>query len=242
MLIDPIALTLSNIQQDMQKVNVIANNAANALTPGFKREFLAVAQREGMTEGNQEVSSSDKGSLLKIYTDQRLGVSKQTGAALDVALTGEGYFEVSLNEDVGYTRRGNFRLNESGKLVTQDGSAVMGMAGEIYLMTPNPVIAKDGAIYEQGKQVAQLKVVVPERTANQMIHAGNGLLRPPENVSMRIASLPRMSQGQLESSNVDSTQEMVRMVEVFRHFESSHRLLQAYDDLNDKTLRNLGQF
>ena len=53
---------------------------------------------------------------------------------------------------------------------------------------------------------------------------------------------PAMVQGKLEASNVDSTQEMVRMLETFRHFETSHRVLQAYDDIRDKTIRNLGQF
>lgn len=242
-MIDPVSLTTLSIQHDLQRMSVSANNAANALTTGFKREYLAAS---GQFDASLSPLASSEGVLtlapaMRSMTDQRAGVAKQTGGALDLALLGEGYFEVQTEQGLAYTRQGNFRLDEFGRLVTQNGALVSGVGGEIVLMSPTPTIDRSGKIFENGKQVAQIKLVRFD-ASQSLTNIGGGLAVAEHNALPQLMLQPRMAQGQLESSNVDSTQEMVRLMETFRHFETSHRVLQAYDEMNDKALRNLGQF
>lgn len=238
-MIDPITLTAASIQQDMQRMNVIANNSANALTAGFKREYLMLANSE--TAQSQPASGANAISTLvsKVIKDNRPGVPRQTGNPLDVALLGEGYFQVRTDNGIAYTRQGTFRLNDQNYLVNQDGFPVAGVNGDILLSSPTPTIDREGRIFEQGKQVAQIKVVSFDSADLRSI--GGGLMISTHDNQYEVQH-PTMGQNQLESSNVDSTQEMVRLMETFRHFETSHRILQAYDDIQDKALRNLGQF
>lgn len=236
-MIDPIGLTVASIQQDIQRMNVIAHNSANALTPGFKRELMTVSRGDAalMSDTFDSIPAAQR------IVDHRLGVPRQTGGALDVALLGDGYFEVRTDTGLAYTRLGSFRLNERGYLVTQAGHPVVGMNGDILLSSPNVTIDRLGRVFEQGKQVAQIKVVAFDSPI-ALNPIGEGLMVPQAPGAMHELQQPAMAQAHLESSNVDSTQEMVRMMETFRHFETSHRVLQAYDDVHDKVLRNLGQF
>lgn len=239
-MIDPIALTAVSIQHDMQRMNVIANNAANALTSGFKREYLALANQGAGLSSQMPGEESLSAMVPTVMKDVRPGVPRQTGNPLDLALLGEGYFEIHTDNGAAYTRQGAFRINDQGYLVNQAGDHVAGLSGDILLSSTTPTIDREGRISEQGKQIAQIKVVSFD--SSDLHSIGGGLAIPTNDISKREVQRPAMAQGQLESSNVDSTQEMVRLLETYRHFETSHRVLQAYDDIQDKALRNLGQF
>lgn len=243
-MIDAISLTEASVQQDMQRINVIANNAANAMTPGFKRAYLTASSQLDsslLSSSDQTLSYRTSPVVQSLMTDNRPGVARQTGGSLDLAVLGDGYFEVRTEAGRAYTRQGAFQLDSSGRLVTHDGYPVSGVGGDIILSTPTPIIDREGKIYDQGKQVAQIKLV-SFNSLQALSTIGGGLLVASEDSEKQDVQLPRLAQGQLESSNVDSTQEMVRMLETYRHFETSHKVLQAYDDLSDKTFRNLGQF
>ena len=236
-LVNPINLITSSIQFDVQRLSSIANNAANALTPGFKREFLSL---DG--EFNPYVSETSKSQpALTAVVDHKLGVQRQTSNPLDLAILGKGYFEVSTESGYAYTRQGSFKIDEKGRLVTSLGQPVSGKSGEIFLNDPNPSIDSKGQIVENGKVVDQIKVMSFDQE-DMLAKIGGGLFIKTENTVMHEMDTPVLAQGSLESSNVDSTQEMVRLMETFRHFEISHKVIQAYDELNDKTLKNLSQF
>ena len=242
-MIDAIGLTAISLQQDMQRMSVIANNAANVMTTGFKREYLMTASEvdpnfiaNGLTEPS--ISTTP---MLNVMTDTKSGLARQTGNVFDLALQGEGYFEVLTDTNWAYTRQGNFHLDERGRLVTQAGFPVSGVGGDVVIKSATPVIDKEGRIFEQGKQVAQIKVVSFESN-RALTNVGGGMSIQADNSEKSEVKKPQMLQGNLESSNVDSAFEMVKMLETFRHFETSNRVIQAYDDLSDKALRNLGQF
>lgn len=241
---NPMALTAISLQADLQKINVTANNSANALTPGFKRELVAVATAlDGGAALTAESAQEPYNPLqLRVVTDSSAGVPRQTGNALDFAVLGNGYFEVQTPNGVAYTRQGAFRLDAQGRLVTEAGYAVSGIDGEILFKTSTPTVDQEGRATEAGKAVGQLKVVVFDPAAAPLKSAGGGLLLAGESQRPTISEHPRVAQGQLESSNVNSSREMVNLMETYRHFESASRVLQAYDDLSDKTFRALGQF
>lgn len=239
-MVDPISLTVASLQNDMRRMEIVANNAANALTPGFKREITAVAGQ--FNAGVPRTAESHTTAPLQtLVTDLSPGTPRKTGNALDIALLGEGFLEVRTEQGPAYTRLGALHLDDQGHLVTQAGYAVSGVSGEIVLSTPNPLIDREGRISEKGNLVGQLKVLTFGGTGH-LVNIGGGLLVPAEGATAREVAHPRLLQGHLESSNVDSAREMISLVQTVRHFEAGSRILQAYDDLRDKTFRNLGQF
>ncbi|MFV1922194.1 MAG: flagellar hook-basal body protein [Methylotenera sp.] len=233
---DPISLTTTSIQLDIQRLNSIANNVANALTPGYKREFITSAG-----QFDYLLSSQATQPVLSAIVDNKPGVQMQTSNPLDLSLSEIGYFEVMTDDGYAYTRQGAFKLDEKGMLVNKVGQPVSGISGEIYLTTSNPIIDSEGKIFENDKLVAQLKIV-SFNSPETLLKIGGGLFIPSSESYTQLIEHPRVSQGSLESSNVDSAQEMVNLIETYRHFEASHKVIQAYDELNEKTLQNLSQF
>lgn len=235
---DPISLTTMSIQFDIQRLNTIANNAANVMTPGYKREFLATMGQFDRLMANQHQSSQP---VLSAIVDNKPGVQTLTGNPLDLALMNEGYFQIKSDYGYSYTRQGSFRLDEKGRLVTHTGQPVSGQSGDVYLSGSNPKIDNEGKIFENGRLIAQLKIVSFARSEN-LVKVGGGQFISSDKSSGQEMEHPKVSQGHLESSNVDSAQEMIRLIETYRHFETSHKVIQAYDELNDKALKNLSQF
>lgn len=235
---DAVGLTVASMQNDVQRMNMIANHAANALTPGFKRSLVAVANQ------SPPVGASVGLATVPVQTavlDTKPGIPRKTGLPLDLSIVGDGYFEVKTESGYAYTRLGAFHLDGRGRLITQAGDPVLGTGGEITLTSTSPVIDRDGKVYEKGVEIGQLKLV-SFADPNQLQSIGNGKFMAPDGVLPQELSHPQILQGHLESSNVDSTREMASIIETYRHFETSQRLLQIYDDLRDKTFRSLGQF
>lgn len=240
---NPIALTAASLQADLQKLSVIANNAANALTPGFKRELVAQASSMTMPDLlSPDAAGSTPSLQVHVLQDISAGVPRQTSAPLDIALLGPGYFEVGTPFGPAYTRQGAFHVDDRGRLVTEAGYPVSGIGGDIVLTTTSPRIDRDGKVIENGRQIGQIKVVVFDRADGPLNGVGGGLSLPSGGQRPVLLERPVLAQGQLENSNVDSSKEMVSLVETYRHFESASKVLQAYGDIADKTFRSLGQF
>lgn len=126
-----------------RELEIIANNLANAGTPGFKKdtgtfhEYLPELRRPDSAEAlDREIKAAaaydgrppgDKSfvELDGIYTDFRQGMLKRTGEPLDLALEGSGFFEVLTPDGVAYTRQGTFKISPEGLLVTANGHPVL---------------------------------------------------------------------------------------------------------------------
>jgi len=126
-----------------REVELIANNLANATTPGFKRdtgtfnEYLTELRRSDSLDGLQNEirgaadpdarPTGDKSfvEMDGVYTDFRQGTLQKSGRALDVAIEGEGFFEVLTPAGIRYSRQGNFSIDSEGRLVTASGFPVL---------------------------------------------------------------------------------------------------------------------
>lgn len=247
-------ITLLSMHQDMQRLDRIALNIANVSTPGFKREvagahaFSAALQAAG--QGSEPQGAQGSEPSMQVRFDRTPGTLRLTGQPLDVALTGDGFLEVSTDQGLAYTRQGNLRLDPRGRLVTAQGHPVMGKSGEIFLTTATPVIDAAGRITEPnatsgpsagqpGAAVAHLKVI---RFDNPEImqRMGEGLLSPGEGPKALNEGESQLRQGALENSNVSTLHEMVQMMQTMRHFESMQRAVQGYDDMVGMAVRKLG--
>jgi flagellar basal-body rod protein FlgG len=251
-----LAVGLAAMQQDMSRMDRVASNLANISTPGYKREVVAirpfldaigeVATARGVEPEAHDARTASVAAQFSVMFDMRPGTVKNTGEALDVALTGEGFFEISTEEGLAYTRQGNFKTDARGRLVTAQGQAVMGKAGEIYLTTPSPVIDQAGQLTEPdatsispGTTLAQLKVVRFD-DPQEMRRMGNGLLAAGTGMVVMDAADVRIKQGALENANVDTMHEMVQMIQTMRHFESMQKVIQGYDDMVGTAIHKLG--
>jgi flagellar basal-body rod protein FlgF len=240
-------VSLSHQLASYRAMDVIANNIANASTPGFKREaakfeeFVTMMRpAEGQT-GLQPVSFVKDAGVMR---DSSQGNLEQTGATYDVAVNGAGYFAVQTPTGLRYTRDGHFSLDNNGTLVTSQGFQVQGDGGPI-LITPNDGeinIAPDGTISSVvngiGNQLAKLKVVeFPDPSA--LTKLGANLYSTTQTATTSTTATVR--QGMLEASNVQPIIEISHMIEVMRAYEATASLSKSQEDLMRQAIDQLGQ-
>ncbi len=250
-----LSLALRAMHQDMSRLDRIAMNLSNSLTPGYKRDVLVAHPFERMVSSLENAGSavaSANGGSVEILTDGRVGSLKSTGQSLDVALSGPGYFEVKGESGPVYTRQGNFHVDARGRLVTAQGNPVMGKGGEIFVNSPTPVIDAKGNVFDGqqfGKAVGladnprplgQLKVVHFEdprsiRRLGDGFVVGDAQPLPVKDEDVQIR------QAYLENSNVNPTLEMVQLVQTMRHFETMQKIAQGYDEMTAAAIRKLGE-
>jgi flagellar basal-body rod protein FlgF len=236
---DALSIAARIMSDDLYRLNVTSQNLANAGTTGYKKELVVARPFVDYLQPNVAVSMPALGSAI----DPRQGSLAQTGNALDVALEGGGFFEVTGAEGPLYTRQGSFRLDGRGLLVTPSGLPVMGTGGEIALTGTQPGIDRQGRVFEGERQVAQLKIVRFADPA-RLTPLGGGLYgaAPGARGAGDITAEPlQVRQGFLEASNVTSLPEMVRLIELTRRFEAAGKVAQGYDSMLGAAMR-IGEF
>ncbi|MEO6936634.1 MAG: flagellar hook-basal body protein [Collimonas sp.] len=243
-----LGVALQSMQQDMARVDRVAMNLSNALTPAYKREVAVVRTQSArgpsfarmLDAGMAEAAGRDMpDNHIEVLTDTRPGTLKSTGQNLDLAITGSGYFEVQTENGSAYTRQGNFRMDARGRLVTAQGYPVMGKGGDIYLNTSQPSIDAAGNIIENKLPVAQLKVVQFDKPAG-LRRLGDGLVAAGDGMTQLQDADVQIRQGYLENANVSSMREMVELTQTMRHFEAMQKVAQGYDEMLGTAIRKLG--
>lgn len=247
--------------QDM-RMRVISNNLANVNTTGFKKDrasFATLSYQTVTAAGAQSSSDSKYATGLNLGTGVRIqgtsrmetqGTMQQTGNALDLALDGDGYFQVQLpGGQLGYTRSGNFSRSPEGLLVTNDGYQVMpGItvpegATQITVGTDGTVSATIAGQTEPA-QLGQLQVANFPNAAGLQSKGDNYML---ETASSGAANLGvpgedgrgTVRQGMLEASNVNVVEELVDMIECQRAYEVNSKMISATDDMLKYVNQNL---
>jgi len=211
-----------------RRQEIVANNLANADTNGFR------AQRTFAS------ALGDAVPVAQTAMDARAGSLKQTGNPLDVALGGDGYFVVNTAQGERLTRSGSFRLDESNRLVDQDGNAVLGEGGPITL--PQGTVSIDGAggVKVDGKQVGKLRVeTVPQGT--QLQHEGGTRFLPDPSRTALADTARSLRQGYLEESNVNPLTSMVDMIDIQRSYVAVQRTMVTLDGIRQTISNDLGK-
>jgi flagellar basal-body rod protein FlgG len=238
-----------NVLQQKQENN--AANTANVSTPGFKyQDLIQSTMKEyelcnyaGGPDNNQkqELGSINFGTEVdEAYTDFSQGALKQTGMDTDLAISGRGFFAVQLGDGtMGFTRSGNFRVDENNQLVTQEGWRVLGIdpQGSISGITvQNDSLSVDRKGYINGTQ--QKLMTVDFQDYGALRHMGNAVYSTDQGYQLSDSSV---NQGYLESSNVNMLDQMVKMMEVSREFESNQRALKVINGTLEKTVNDIGR-
>lgn len=240
-MIKGILSTASSMVPRERAQEVIANNIANSLTPGFKKDsiFLRLVQDEQSKISDTQPSWEVR-MLDRVYTDYSQGALDQTGRELDVALDGDGFFVVETPDGEAYTRNGNFSISPEGMLVTSEGLPVLTDAGPLYVDGTEITIGLNGEIVIDGQPVGVLRLVDFPQPYELNKIAGS-LLIPADGASPDETSTAQVRQGYLEKSNVDVLREMVDMISSYRAFETSQRMIQIQDESLGKATNDLGR-
>jgi len=204
----------------IERQDAIANNLANCNSPGFKRSIVGLSAFTDQLAEAAERMSGDSEPVAFASQDLRQGELVQTGNPTDLAVDGSGFFVIRTPSGKELTRAGNFRLDSSGDLVTQQGDKVLGDRGTINIPPGKWSVDGDGNISVDGTVVDKLLIEL----------GGNGSTQ-----------VGRVVQGQLESSNVSAIQEMVSMITTLRSYEANQRAILAMDQTLDKIINQAGR-
>lgn len=221
-----------------RRLEIMSNNVANALTPGFKASRLvfsveAVGDPDDPTQTQQTyVNISDS------YVHFSDAPFVQTGNPFDLGIEGDGFFVVSTPQGNMYTRNGQFTLSTEKKLVTADGYPVMSAGGgEITIDGKEVKIEVDGSIYVDGVRTERVKVVDFEKK-NSLKNFGKSLFQNTDTANAEgAAANASIRQGAYESSNVEVVKEMVELIETVRAFEAYTKVDQMTADAVDKLIQ-----
>ena len=234
-MLDAITATQVAMLQDQLRLQSISQNVSNMQTPGFKRQLIDAPSFDEQIQA--EMGTVSQGMLLS--TQELQGTFVQSGRPSELALSGEGYFEVQTDEGVFYTRRGDFHVNEHGELTTPTGAKLLGKGGVLRVDDNAYTIDTRGALFVDNHQVDQVNIVQFSNPA-ALNYQGQGLYESQE-APLPTGNATHVLQGFLEQSNVKSIDEMMEMVKTSRHFEASQRVMRAADGLLSSAIKQLGE-
>ena len=239
-------VSLSQQLAAYRSMDVIANNIANASTPGFKRETAKFEEYVTHVRPSETQKGPQALSFVKdagVVRDVGQGEMTSTGATLDFAINGKGFFAVQTPTGLRYTRDGHFSLNQDGQLVTSDGYAVQGDGGAITI-TPNDgnvSVGPDGTISSvlngTSNQIGKLQVMTfPNERA--LTKQGANLYSTTQTATPSTEST--IAQRMLEGSNVKPVIEISHMVEVMRAYQMTATLSSSQETLMRQAIDKLG--
>jgi flagellar basal-body rod protein FlgG len=240
-----------------QQLNLdnIANNLANASTAGFRKRRLqfqdllyqnlimpgAASTQQTVISAGLQIGLGARSSASEMIQAQ--GDFDSTGNPLDLAIQGQGFFQVQMpNGDLAYTRSGTFHLDAQGNVVTADGYPLQ----PSITIPPNATsitIGTDGTVsvslpgQQQAQQVGQIQLST-FANAGGLNSIGQNLFLPTTASGDALTGtaggsegLGTIQQGALEESNVNVVEEFVQMILAQRSYESNSKVVQAADQM-----------
>lgn len=219
----------------MTQLDVIANNLANASTPGFKMENFYPGATDKPTAAQGPVQA-----VSRAMVDFSQGMFKETGNALDLAIEGEGFFTIQTKAGTQYTRKGSFILNKNNQLVTQSGDFVMGGKGPVALSGKNVDVDGAGNVMVDGAATDRL-AIVRFKNPQALLRTKDGMFRDEGGAGVEKVAAPSVKSRAVEMSNVNVFKEMVGMIDVQRSFESYQKIIQTIADMDKISVSRIGR-
>ena len=229
------------------RLDILSNNLANVNTVGFKEDkaHFELLETEPVSPSEADAAPTIEPYIagdpsLEYYVNFSQGPLRHTENPLDLAIEGDGFFNIQTPEGVQYTRKGNFVLGEGGILVTPEGYPVLGQSGNIQLEGGTITIGGDGSIQVDGNTVDTLNVTrFPD--AQQLEKTGESLfLAVDGGASGTPAENFEIKQGYVELANVDPVRGMVEMIEALRVFEAYQKILETLDEVDSQAVGEVG--
>lgn len=244
----------TGVDAQQQRMSVISNNLANVNTTGYKRTravfedllYQNVRQVGGQSSQDTELPSGFAlGTGVRTVATEKMftqGNVVKTDNSLDVAVQGRGFLQILMPDGtLAYTRDGAFRLNDQGQLVNASGyplqpaitipenaqSITIGKDGVVSVTTPgNATPTQVGSI-----QLADFVNVSGLQPVGENLYRESGSSGAPQTGTPGLNGLGGLSQGFLESSNVNVVEELVNMIETQRAYEMNSKAISTTDQM-----------
>jgi flagellar basal-body rod protein FlgF len=219
-------IAASGMLAEQIRQDQIANDLANASTPGYKADRTATEGFGDLLLRNSATGATvgPQGTAVRVrtvQTDFSPQPARETGEPLDFAIVGEGFFAVQTAQGVRYTRNGQFTADGQGRLTTAEGDPVLGRGGQTL------TVGADGKVDPRNLQVVTLS---NPRKAGDSLVTGT----PGGGPAGQVRS------GALEDSGADASRSMVDMISSMRAFEAGQKVIQTIDETLGKASSAVG--
>ncbi len=259
-MIRSLSIAKTGLDAQQMQLDVVANNLANVGSTGFKRSravfedlmYQKLRQSGGQTSEQTRLPSGlQVGTGVRVVATERLhtqGAPTKTGNAMDLAIQGNGFFQVTLPDgSTAYTRDGAFQVDASGQLVTASGYVVQpGIT-----LPPHAsavTIGRDGTVSvtpagsTRSQQVGQIQLATflnPTglESRGENLYTETESSGTPQQTLAGHNGAGTLSQGYVEASNVNVVEELVNMIQTQRAYEINSKVVQT----SDQMLAKLGQ-
>jgi flagellar basal-body rod protein FlgF len=236
-----------------REIDVVSNNIANLSTTGYKTDNAAFSEYLSTgAQANQFDGPDRRVSFVQdrqTWHDFSQGPFKVTGAPLDVAIDGDGFFVVQTNRGERFTRNGSFQINNVGELVTSNGDRVLSDGGpivfqpndrDITITADGTIKVREGANAKSDSTRGKLRVVMFNNNL-PLQKDGTSMFSAPANLQQEPATKSRIVQGAIEQSNVKAVVEMARLIQVTRHYTEVANIIQQQSDLRRNSIQQLAE-
>jgi flagellar basal-body rod protein FlgG len=213
-----------------EQLNAISNDLANLSTSGYKAERVAFNDLlyNPVKIAGTETTAGAGASARVIGRSEAQGTLQETGDPLDLAIEGDGYFQVTRADGkIGLTRNGSFGIDASGSIVNSEGNR---LSPPIKLpkgaSASDLSIAPDGTVFDGTKKLGQIKLVTVT-SPEHLLAAGGSEFTPTAQSGAPHAASGKIHQGALEGSNVNIAGEMALMVSTQRDYQLTSTAIQT---------------
>ena len=243
----------TGLDAQQTRMSVISNNLANVNTTGFKRDrasFEDMLYQKLRQPGAQNTTTEQAPTGLMLGTGVRIVSTEKTHVqgslvstknALDLAIQGEGFFQIAMPDGtLAYTRDGSFKLSATGQLVTANG-ALLQPPVTIPANVASISIGQDGTVSVENatggtQNIGQIQTARFVNPAGLQAMGQNLLKETPASGAATVGApgqtgAGQLMQGALEASNVNVVEEMVNMIETQRAYEVNSKAISAVDGM-----------
>ena len=218
-----------------QALDLAATNLSNVQTPGYRAEqeiFRSVLLGPGALDASQDSQLGRTVNNYGLLGGNRLnlaqGAIEQTGNPLDLAIEGQGFFQVQTANGLRYTRDGSFHRSPGGQLVTGAGEPVLSSTGQLIPIPPGEVsVGANGVLSVAGGVVATVGVFTFPAGA-QLTAEGANRYQAPEGVKPTLSTNAAIHQGAIEGANQDVIKGTMNLILVQREAEMMQRALTVF--------------
>ncbi len=231
-------ITLSNQIARRVELEVITNNLANANTSGFEQSFV-LFNTKNYSQGNNRKNSFV--NVSSVYRDKTQGAIKRTNVPTDVAIVGEGYFQVITPRGLRYTIDGSMVINNEGELVNWAGYKYTNREGGAIVIPEefnSLQIAQDGIVFVDNEEIDTIGVFTFDN--DRLLTPEEGMLYYNKNQPVIPLEEYKLVTGALRAANVNSTAAMLQMVAMQRSVQSTNQLMSEIFTM-DKSIIKIGK-
>ena len=239
-------IALSRQMALWKQMDVVSNNMANMNTTGYKQDdtvfssfMVQTPEAEGF--GKVPVYFTQDFGLFKDFAE---GAIVDTGNPLDLSVRGDAFFAIETPQGERYTKKGNFTLDANGQMVTSEGYAVLSENNEPFFFAPGEreiSIAENGDVTTENGLVGRIKLV--KFADNQkLLKVADTMFENTEAANMQVgAADAQIKQGTLEKSNVNSINEMTKLINLQRSYEFVQQMIDEEHERISNTITAYSQ-